>query len=465
MLPIRLTTLMTLLLIAATAGAQDRVALVHYRADTRKQKALFFGHASNGPASPFVGQAVTSAMGLPKVAGKKPLRYAFPADWDGDGIPELVLVREFTSKADRRMDLRIYRMPDELFDRLGGKLASSRKRDLGCAAGDGRIVALGSGNAYPGDADELWVVRESLSGQQSLEVRSLPPGKQQEMGPPLLSDASFGVTADNQVVSLFGSDIDDDGQDEIVTLVRNETGVERVKLFQTPQTPDGETGPSFASYLDVTPGDGFQNIAMSGLDVDGDGLSELLLQQRSHEGVERLVVYAMPTAPSQALGTPLAVAENPGLADASYPLLAAFCGMPIPAPPDYSFLEGFWSFWIEAWTPEPFVTVQYYGPFNTEATMIGDRLVLNVADLSLSLTGTVSLSDTVLATIAFENSSFSIPFPDASRTMTVTYGSGVVTNQEGQYGLGLQAVSGLIINNATGSVHRSVEQVYLLKGL
>ena len=462
MLPPPLTALMALLLLTATAGAQDRVTLVHYRADTAKQKALLYTHTSNGPASPFVGAAIASAMKLPKVAGKKPLRQALPADWDGDGTSELVLVREFTNSSDQRMDLRIYRMPDSLFDRLGGKLASSEKRDLGYAAGDGRIVVLGSGNIFYGGPDELLLIRESLSGEQSLEVRNLPPGRKRAMGPPLLSDTSFGNTTDGRVISLFGHDLDGDGRDEIVTLLRNAQGTDRVELVQAPLTTDGETGAAVASYLDVTPSDDFQNIAITGIDLDGDGRNELMLQQRNDAGAERLVVHALPTSPGQALETPLSLEENPGIAGASYPLLAAFGWGP--RPPNIRFLAGEWSLWIETLAPAPNPGPSVlHGPYTSQATISENSLVLTASPLPLSMHGPVSLTGDPIGTVDFVNSSFSLPLPDASHTMIITFGQGVLYDLSGVLTMDFHNHSGRVIHNASGNITADVISLYFSK--
>lgn len=107
--------------LAPAAPAADRIALVR-KYENRKARALFLlSHDVDGPADAFVSDLLESIKRVKKAGGKRPVRHLFPADWNGDGADELVLLRRDAAGLDR---LDIIEAPQTVDGDSGNPVAS-----------------------------------------------------------------------------------------------------------------------------------------------------------------------------------------------------------------------------------------------------------------------------------------------------------------------------------------------------
>ena len=114
-----------------------------------------------------------SATNLKLASGSKPVILVLAADWHGDGIDELVLVRSNNRQQDRRLDLPVRVMPGRPGGRLGMTLASSVNRDLGDAIGDGRVERLGAADTDGDGRDDLRRVRRQHGASATTRIGSV----------------------------------------------------------------------------------------------------------------------------------------------------------------------------------------------------------------------------------------------------------------------------------------------------
>ena len=406
-------------LFSQDAGAQDRIGLIRVN-DNRSGGPLFLhDHAADGPPEAFVGTIQTSISRLKKTKGAKPVRYAFPADWNGNGVDELVLVREWRNQSDRRLDLRVDSAPEELFDRLGPKLASSSKRDLGFAVGPERVVALGAADTDGDGRDELVTIRAGLSGTLSLDIRRYPAGRKRSMGAPIASDLDLGI---DPVLSLFGVDLVGDAAEELVLLRRDSKGVDRLEILSSPSAPLWDTGPPIASLTNVTAAAPFENLSAARFQPDELGPNRLLLVQRAPGGGERLAVHALPQTVGEALGAALLRDDQPGALTSGTTLFGAFSMGGTPTiRPDLDALNGAWRFGINMnpLTPGgPSVTVVV----PAVATVNGLTLTINVLQ-GPTLVGSIQNVNWPTATIQFPSTPSTFVLPDGSGSAIFSVGT------------------------------------------
>ncbi|MBI4879076.1 MAG: hypothetical protein HY812_05365 [Planctomycetes bacterium] len=349
------------------AGAvPDDVVLIRIDPDKAQKQLWVDVHRPSTEAGKIYGTLDASDHKFEKAGGKKPVRHVFAAQWDGAGLEELVVVREHKKKADRRLELRVYGWPAVVGGNTGAVLAKSSGADLGSAAGDGRIVALGPIDADGDHKDEVMVVREALDGRQWFEIRALPAGKNKLMGAPLLSDQTFGQAGSDATVSLFGSDVDGDEQQDIVALRRG-TGVpDRLLVFHLPAQVNGETGEPFRSDLDVSPADlgQIQGIWRQRSDLTEKHRALFLIEGPA--GAQRLELCDLPPAVGSDIGAPLLAHGDMKVSGATIPVFGAFGARDGVAPPEpWELFQGEWqaSFWIVYKDGSGGFIEEWLGPF------------------------------------------------------------------------------------------------------
>lgn len=252
-----------------------------------------------------LGEPVASDLKFEKAAGKKPTIMVFPADWDGDGTDELVTVRVQQVKDVLDLRLRVYRPPLTLDGNTGKPLASSSKLTLGSPLGEGRIVLMGAADVAGNDKDRPFAIREWSGGPQSLEVLGFPKKVDKPMKEAVASDASFGDASSDANRAACGADVDGDGRDEIVVIRAAPGGVDRLLVFRPPEGLLGETGDPIRSDLDITPGDGGQNVGIGRIDVEGDGQDELALRRLHPLTGQRLEIVRFPAEEGGEISAPL----------------------------------------------------------------------------------------------------------------------------------------------------------------
>ncbi|MBI4879268.1 MAG: hypothetical protein HY812_06360 [Planctomycetes bacterium] len=375
---------------AATDLKPDRVALLRVNQAQKGEPLSLWMYKSDGPAADFCGAFCLSDTKLPKTQGKRPVRHHFPADFDGDGVDELLLVRERVDASDHGLQLRVYRMPDYIWGDTGKALLSTKKNDLGSAAGDLRVLLIGAVDADGSGADELLIVRERTSGEQVLEIRRLPPDKSEPMGPPIRSDQTFGQAALDANVAIAGADLQGDGAEEVVVIRRAQGGKESLLVFQPPAAPCGETGAPLASYDDVTAPAGWSNVALGRIRMEENKPERVVFTQATAAGATRILVYPLPSSVAQQLPAPSSFDETPGHHGPERPLVAAFGFRdnpePLPSQPSlngafklaftFPILTGDDLSWTGTIGPFHGATAQLVGGTNWTLTMDGTGTVL-----------------------------------------------------------------------------------------
>ncbi len=316
-----------LIALASTATTDlkpDRVSLLRVNQNQKSAPLSLWMYQNDGPAADFCGAFCLSDAKIAKTQGMRPARHYFPADFDGDGVDELMLVRERAAASDHGLQLRVYRMPDYIWGDTGKPLLSTKKNGLGSATGDLRVVLVGAIELGGGDADELLVVRERLNGEQVLEIRNLPAGQGEPSGPPIRSDQTFGHAALDNNVAVAGVDSQGDGVEEIAVIRRAPGGQESLLLFKPPAGPYGETGEPLASYDEVTAPAGWSNVALGRIRMEENKPERVILTQATAGGASRILVYPLPSAVGQTLPAPSSLDETPGHHGPEKPLVAAF---------------------------------------------------------------------------------------------------------------------------------------------
>ncbi len=375
------------------------IALVRIDPDHAGLPLWLHSHAEGQSASDVVGSLRASDNSFFKAGGSKPVRWVFPAQWDGDGAEEIVVVRERKKSANHALDLRIHRMPAT----TGGSVAlvaSVKSGGLGGTLGNGRIVAVGPVDLEADGTDELAIVREWNNGDRYLEIRRLPTGKQKALSPPIAFDATFGSAADGAIVGVFGADVDADFHDELMVVHRSATGLDRIDGYELPTFTGADTGPPRVSCADVTPADGGTNTSVSRIRLDGAEVDALMFSRRGADGVDRIEIFAMPTSLGATLGAPIASDATLALGSFAVPVFAAFGFDTGAEPPPWVAFNGPWELYLRVRYGGPETTEEWDGPFGgfTGAANANSTLTLTFPNSTLNMVAHLASFDDGAAT-------------------------------------------------------------------
>jgi hypothetical protein len=144
--------------------------------------------------------------------------------------------------------------------------------------------------------------------KQRLLIYNAPTPTQNETGPPIAYDTSFGM-ADGEfaIISIAGVDIDGDGIDEIAALNHVLPGnKQRLLIYNAPTPTQNETGPPIAYDTSFGTLDGeFAIISIAGVDIDVNGIDEIVALNRMPNQKQRLLIYDAPTPTQNETGPPV----------------------------------------------------------------------------------------------------------------------------------------------------------------
>ena len=257
-----------------------------------------------------VGPALAWDKEFQKAGGNNPTLFVFPADLDGDGVDEIVHVRERIKK-NNDVQVRVYDAPLTKGGDVGKPRGTSKKKTVGKTTGDSRIVLM-TGGDFDDDGDsEAYVLLEDHEGNQRLEIRKLPKKKNKSMKKVLASDPTFGDPTSRNVL-IAAADFDDDSVDEIIA-VRLEAGATlRLHVYEPPAEVDGETGPPVATSGPLSDPEGYLIQQIGRVDLDGDEHDELVTLERNPQGTSRIRVLPLPTSIDEPLADPLFVDPSLG---------------------------------------------------------------------------------------------------------------------------------------------------------
>lgn len=301
-----------------------------------------FVHAPIDVEGESLGAPITSDVKFLKSEGGSPTWFVFPADVDGDDADEIVHVRH-RPKKDSDIDVRAFLPPLFLDGEIGKPVGTSKKGSVGKGDGDGRVLLMAGGDHDGDGKDEAYVVREFTDGSQQLEIRPLPKKQNKKMAKVIASDLSFGDAFTDANLWLAAADIDDDEVDEVVVIRRGADLVERLFVFEPPQSPEGETGPAIRSTDSVAAADGAQIVSISRARTDPLGPDQLVLLRRHAALGVRLELLDVPVGTAVPLGDPVFTDLGLATATALDPPRTAF-GLrgyhPTPPPPPPADISG-----------------------------------------------------------------------------------------------------------------------------
>jgi hypothetical protein len=230
------------------------------------------------------------------------------ADSDGDGVGNaceayVSVIREDLSG---KQGLLVYNAPAGLSSDTEPALATDR--NFGNSGGGSNIIAMACADTDGDGADEIAVIRQRSGGSQRLEIYNPPEGVGADSGDPIASDLSFGnLNTNSNNIAMAGVDIDGDGTDEIAVVREKQTGKQGLFVFDAPQTVGGETGGAIATDRSFGfSGTGRNIILMTGLDINDDGVSEIAVIMERSSGRQRLEIYDAPQFAGDETGDPIA---------------------------------------------------------------------------------------------------------------------------------------------------------------
>lgn len=272
-----------------------------------------------------IGAIKASDVKFQAFGGKKPVRFFFTADREGDGTSETVVVRE--NLKTHQLELGVYSTPLKL-GKKAKLLASSKKNDLGLYVGAPKIVAMGAINVDDDAADEVAIILEALDGSRSLIVRELPPKKNRPLGFPIRSDTTFGHVGTEEYLFPTGQNVDGDPQQELVCLRRSTGLPDQLVAFDAPASLFAEVGSPVRSDTNVDAIDGAENIGVDFMSRSGllhlgqVDKSFVAFYRKNALGNIRVDCYDLPTGVGVDLG-PIVCSDqslDPGAQDIPEPI-------------------------------------------------------------------------------------------------------------------------------------------------
>jgi uncharacterized delta-60 repeat protein len=223
-------------------------------------------------------------------------------DTDGDGVDEIAVIRQ---RPGGRQRLEIYNPPETVGGDAGNPIASDLS--FGDLNSDNNNIAMAAVDIDGDGTDEIAVVRQKQTGRQRLFIFNAPQGVEGQAGPAIASDSSFGHRdMGNNVIAITGIDIDADGVDEIAVIMQRASGRQRLEIYHAPQGVEGETGDPIAT--DLTFGDSTtdkNNIVIAGVDTNSDGIEEIAVVRQKTSGRQRLEIYNAPQTVDGDTGQPI----------------------------------------------------------------------------------------------------------------------------------------------------------------
>jgi hypothetical protein len=208
-------------------------------------------------------------------------------------------------KLNGRQMLKVFRAPTRRKDQLGPVIVSDST--FGNANKTSKKTHLAGVDVDGDGIDEIAVIEESLNGRQKLKIFQAPTAPGGQTGPPIASDLTFGnVNKNTRKIDLAGVDMDGDGIDEIAVIQQALNGKQALRIFSPPTTTDGETGPCIASYNRFgNASEDTNKIALTNVDTDGDGIDEVAVITKKPYKPLWLMVYKTPTTVGEALEPPI----------------------------------------------------------------------------------------------------------------------------------------------------------------
>lgn len=290
--------------LALLGGDGNPVVIVRDDQSAAKAPHQVIVHNPADDSTNSLGPPITSDLSWQKSAGGSPTWFVFPADVDGDDADEIIHVRHRPKKGDD-IQVRAFYPPLFLDGKIGKPIGSSKKGTVGVGTGDGRVLLMTGGDFDGNGKDEAALIREFIDGSHRLEIRPLPKKKNKKMAKVIASDDTFGDAFTDSNRALMAADVDTDDVDEIVVVRRGADLIDRLWVFEPPQTVGGETGAAFASADDLDAGDGSEWISVSRVSLDPADPERLAVLRRDPILGTRLDIHPAPGFLDGTIGSPL----------------------------------------------------------------------------------------------------------------------------------------------------------------
>lgn len=257
-----------------------------------------------------------------KILGKKVVRFAFGADYTGDGNDELVIATELTTDSTRPLEVKIFKAPATPNGDLGKPLASWKSGAIKMA-GANRVVAMGAIDLDGDKKDEIMLARVPSVGEERLEIFKAPKGTGKGTGQVLVSDWTFGPAGEDNY-ALCSGDADADGKEDIVALRRVAGGPDRLTIWKPPITVIAESE-LLLSDLAIDAPDSATIVSAFAAQRLGPVSFQLGLLRRAGDGTTRLDLHALPSAIGGDIGAPIASEGPLDGAGVDDPIFTALC--------------------------------------------------------------------------------------------------------------------------------------------
>lgn len=284
---------------------EHELAIVRTESKGPGKQARFSSHDLDTSFSAASAPTV-SVSKLTSIGSTQKLRYVFAAEFDGKPGDELVVVREKPAAnkpsgapAEAKLgqlDLDILSAPTELGTKKAKLVASFKKDAIGSTVGDGRVTALAAIDHDGDGRDSLAIVRTFNDGRQELTIHEVEAIKGQPLGIAVASVPEFGHVGAGEVLdfsrvkALTGADV--------LVIRRIDASGEHVELRAAPLMFGAPPGKLFASYADLSAGDGawVERLTTMALPREGTPFVDyaIVLQRRLEDGTRRIELAPLP---------------------------------------------------------------------------------------------------------------------------------------------------------------------------
>ncbi|MBI4879534.1 MAG: hypothetical protein HY812_07740 [Planctomycetes bacterium] len=175
-----------------------------------------------------------------------------------------------------------------------------------------RFAFVADWDGAAGNMDELVIVRERTAkkGRLDLTVRVRTKGLDQDTGETLASSKGTDLgffSGDGRIAAMGPLDIEGDGVDEVVILRAWSDGRQSLEVRRLPPGKKKKMGPPLVSDAQFGTVGLDETVSVFGTQQDGDAAEEVVTLRRSAAGADQLHLYDLPASVGGDAGAPIKV--------------------------------------------------------------------------------------------------------------------------------------------------------------